>query len=207
MFPGPKTALEQVRAIASAPGSPLELLEFEEVDGGGLDLHVSIDCKGIPYSLGGMPLRARERFHIWVPKDFPFEVPVLVVSHKRFLGFPHVYWGYYLCLYQAPETEWNSSDGIFGFTERVDLFLRKAAAGQLDPVGAPMHPPTTPASKKTDLPTVIPKADTPPAGGEIWFGFATIENISRRRIDITGWRSVLDEEWPDGPIASVEPPS
>ncbi|UWZ85258.1 ThiF family adenylyltransferase [Occallatibacter riparius] len=203
MLQGPKTALEQVRAIASAPGSPLELLEFDEVDDGGLHIHVSIDCSGIPHHQGGMPLRARERFHILVPKGFPFEVPVLVVSHKRFLGFPHVYWGYYLCLYQAPETEWNPSDGMLGFTERVDLFLRNAAAGTLDRVGAPMHPPTTPASRRNDLPTVIPKADTPPTEGHTWFGFATIENISRRRIDITGWKSILDEEWPDGPVAAA----
>lgn len=203
MLSGPKTALEQVRAIASTAGSPLELLEFEEVDGGGLHLHVSIDCSGIPCCPQGMPLRARERFHILVPKDFPFEAPVLVVSHRRFLGFPHVYWGYYLCLYQAPETEWNPSDGMFGFIERVDLFLRDAAAGRLDPIGAPMHPPTTPASRRADLPIVIPKADTPPTGGDIWFGFATIENISRRRIDITGWRNILEEDWPDGPIATA----
>jgi integrative and conjugative element protein (TIGR02256 family) len=201
MSPGPNIALEQLRAIAAAPGSPLELLDFHEVEGGGLKVHVSIDCLGIVISANGMPLRAREPFYIWVPKDFPFETPVLLVAHRRFLGYPHVYWGCYLCLYQAPETEWNSSDGMFGFMERVDLFLRSAAAGKLDPEGAPMHPPTTPASKRTDLPTVIPKIDAPHTGGNTWFGFATIENISRRRIDITGWTSVLDEQWPDVPLA------
>lgn len=203
MSPGAIMALEQLHAIAAAPGSPLELLDFDELASGNLKLHVSINCDSIVASPGGMPLRTRERFYILVPQDFPFEAPVLVVSHKRFMGYPHVYWGYYLCLYQAPETEWNSSDGMFGFVERVDLFLRSAAAGKLDPVGAPMHPPTTPASKRTGLPTVIPKADAPQTGGAIWFGFATIENISRRRIDITGWRSISDEEWPDVPIAAA----
>jgi integrative and conjugative element protein (TIGR02256 family) len=201
MSPGPSTALEQLRAIEAVPGSPLELLDFEELEGGRLSVQVSINCLGIVTSPGGMPLRARERFYIRVPEDFPFEAPVLLVSHERFLGYPHVYWGCYLCLYQAPETEWNSSDGMFGFMGRVDLFLRSAAAGKLDPVGAPMHPPTTPASKRKDLPTVIPKVDAPHTGGDTWFGFATIENVSRRRIDITGWTSVLDEQWPDVPFA------
>lgn len=201
MFSGRNIALEQLRAIAAAPGSPLELLNFDEVAGGGLSAQVSIDCQGIVSSTSGMPLRARERFYIGISKDFPFEAPVLLVSHNRFLGYPHVYWGCYLCLYQAPETEWNSSDGMFGFMERVDFFLRSAAAGKLDPVGAPMHPPTTPASKRTDLPTVIPKVDAPHTGGNTWFGFGTIENISRRRIDITGWTSVLDDKWPDVPLA------
>ena len=201
MSPGPNLALEQLRAIASVPGSPLELLDFDEIEREGLSVHVSIDCSGIVTSPCGMPLRAREPFYIGVPEDFPFEAPVLLVSHKRFLGYPHVYWGRYLCLYQAPETEWNSSDGMFGFMERVDLFLRSAAAGKLDPMGAPMHPPTTPASKKRDLPTVIPKVNAPNTGGDTWFGFATIENISRRRIDVTGWTSVLDEQWPDVPFA------
>jgi integrative and conjugative element protein (TIGR02256 family) len=200
MSPGPSVALEQLRAIAEAPGSPLELLNFGEVEGG-LSVHVSIDCEGIVTDPSGMPLRARERFYIGISEDFPFEAPVLLVSHKRFLGYSHVYWGSYLCLYQAPETEWNSSDGMFGFMERVDLFLRSAAAGNLDPAGAPMHPPTTPASKRTDLPTVIPKVDTPYTRGNIWFGFARIENVSRRRIDITSWTSILDERWPDAPLA------
>ena len=203
MRSGPHAALGQIKAIAAVPGGLLELLEFEETDDGCLVLLISIDCSGIPRSAGGMPLRSRERFHILVPSDFPFEVPVLVVSHSRFLSYPHVYWGYYLCLFQAPETEWNSSDGMFGFIERVDLFLRNAAAGQLDPVGAPMHPPTTPASKRRDLPTVIPKADTPPCGDGIWFGFATIENVSKRRIDLTGWKTILDDEWPEEPSAAA----
>ena len=205
MSPGATMALEQLHAIAAAPGSPLELLDFEELEIGCLKLHISVNCESIVASPDGMPLRTRERFYILVPQGFPFEAPVVVVSHKRFLGYPHVYWGYYLCLYQAPESEWNSSDGMFGFMERVDLFLRSAAAGKLDPVGAPMHPPTTPASTRTDLPTVIPKADAPSTGGDIWFGFATIENISRRRIDISGWTSILDEQWPDVPLASRRP--
>ena len=201
MQSGPSAALAQMQEVAAIPGSPLELLEFEEADDGGLVLLISIDCSGIASKVGGMPLRPRERFVVLVPSDFPFEVPALCVAHNRFLGYPHVYWGHYLCLFQAPEMEWNSSDGMFGFMERVDLFLMNAAAGQLDPVGAPMHPPTTPASNKKDLPTVIPKADTPPYGGDIWFGFAMIENVSKRRIDLTGWKSILDEEWPEEPSA------
>src|SRR5215469_149035 len=201
MSPGPNLALEQLRAIAAAPGSPLELLGFVEVEGGGMSVQVSIDCLDIISSPRGMPLRARERFYIGISNDFPFEAPVFLVSHRRFVDYPHVYWGCYLCLYQAPETEWNSSDGMFGFMERVDLFLLSAAVGKLDPVGAPMHPPTTPGSKRTDLPTVIPKVDVPHTASNTWFGFGTIENISQRRIDITGWRSVLDEQWPDVPFA------
>jgi integrative and conjugative element protein (TIGR02256 family) len=201
MQAGPGAALAQMQAMAALPGSPLEVLEFEEADDGGLVLLISIDCSGIHCEAGGMPLRPRERFVILVPSDFPFEVPAFYVTHNRFLGYPHVYWGHYLCLFQAPETEWNSSDGMFGYMERVDLFLRDAAAGQLDPVGVPMHPPTTPASKRKDLPTVIPKANAPHWGGGIWFGFATIENISKRRIDLTGWKSILDEEWPEEPSA------
>jgi integrative and conjugative element protein (TIGR02256 family) len=203
MRAGPATALAQMQAMASVPGSPIELLDFTEAEAGSLLLHVSVECSGIPLTPGGMPLRPRERFHILVPSDFPFQVPALVVTHNRFLGYPHVYWGYYVCLFQAPETEWNSSDGMFGFMERVDLFLRDAAAGQLDPVGAPMHPPTTPSSKKKDLPTVIPTTDTPQTDGNIWLGFAEIENISKRRIDITGWKNILDVAWPDGPCAAA----
>ena len=34
MSPGPSSALDQLRAIEAAPGSPLELLDFEEVEAG-----------------------------------------------------------------------------------------------------------------------------------------------------------------------------
>jgi integrative and conjugative element protein (TIGR02256 family) len=203
MEAGPRTALDQVQAMAATAGTPLELLEFEETDDGALAFQISIDCSGIPSVPDGMPLRPRERFYILVGRDFPFEAPRLLVSHNRFLCYPHVYWGYYLCLYQAPETEWNPSDGMFGFMERVDLFLRNAAAAQLDPVGVPMHPPTTPASKRNDLPTIIPKANAPLTVGEIWFGFASIENVSKRRVDLTGWKSILDEDWPEEPVAAA----
>ena len=44
MQAGPSAALAQMQEIAAIPGSPLELLEFEEADDGGLVLLISIDC-------------------------------------------------------------------------------------------------------------------------------------------------------------------
>ena len=201
MTAGQAMALEQLREVEAAPDSPLEIVSFAELRNGRLAVHVSVDCSTIPQNADGMPLRSRERFKIYVPSDFPFSQPVLYSTHQRWENYPHVYWATYLCLYQAPDTEWNPSDGMFGFVARIDVFLRDAALGKLDPVGVPLHPPTTPDAGKEDLPTVIPQVDTPTVTDQPWFGFALIREVSQRRIDITGWEGLFGDTWPSTPIA------
>ncbi len=194
-------ALEQLREIEAAPNSPLEIISISNLKGI-VAICVSIDCSTIPQTFGGMPLRQREKLEIRVPRDFPFANPSLYCTHRRWENYPHVYWATYLCLYQAPDTEWNPSDGMFGFVTRIDVFLRAAASGQLDPVGAPLHPPTTPDSGKKDLPTIVPQVDTPrTVAGQPWFGFAAINKVSEHRIDIAGWQNLFADTWPTTPVA------
>jgi proteasome lid subunit RPN8/RPN11 len=200
---GQKIAVEQLQEIEAAPKSPLEILSAKELEDGRVAIYVSVDCSNVPHNDVGMPLRGRERFKIYVPRDFPFSCPQLYTTHRRWENYPHVYWATYLCLYQASDTEWNPSDGMFGFVGRIDLFLRKAATGQLDPIGAPMHPPTTPNSGRNDLPTIVPKADSPSVEGQPWFGFAVTQQVSDRRIDILSWASVFAETWPQEPVAAA----
>ena len=38
--------------------------------------------------------------------------------------------------------------------------------------------------------TVIPRADTPPVGGQPWFGVAHLRVVSDRRVDIYGWSGI-----------------
>lgn len=201
MTAGQAMALEQLREIEAAPDSPLEIISFAEQKNGRLAVYISVDCSTVPQSPEGMPLRNREKLKIYVPSDFPFSHPLLYSTHRRWEGFPHVYWATYLCLYQAPDTEWNPSDGMFGFVARIDTFLRDAALGRLEPVGAALHPPTTPDAGRYDLPTIVPQANAPTVSDQPWFGFALIRQVSERRIDIDGWESLFADVWPTTPVA------
>ena len=54
---------------------------------------------------------------------------------------PHVQWQHLICLYAAPSVEWLPADGMRGLLDRLIAWLRRAAAGDLDPEDQPLHPP------------------------------------------------------------------
>ena len=114
MTNGQTLALEQIREVEAFGDGVLEILSIGERNAI-LFLDCSISTHYLPRAPGGLPLRNRERVAISVPADFPFRPPDVDVRHRRFAGFPHVQWKYHLCLYQAPNTEWDASDGMFGF--------------------------------------------------------------------------------------------
>lgn len=189
---GQQLALRQVRAVAAADPEALEVLSVLEPSeqGGYLGLEVSVDCRGFEHRAGGLRLHERERLLILAPADFPFRKPELSAPHRRWAGTAHVQWGYSLCLYQAPSVEWIASDGMYGFLDRTELWLRTAARGELDPAGAPLHPPV--AYTTRGAPLVIPHADTPTVKDQPWLGWASIQTHGERRIDLTGWTPMRD---------------
>ena len=85
--------------------------------------------------------------------------PDLHFTHKRYADFPHVQWGDSICLYQAPEVEWVPGQGMFGFMDRVNEWLRAAAANELDPAGMPLHPPVVYTANRLH---VVPCKDVSP---------------------------------------------
>ena len=154
---------------------------------------VTVDCTAIEPAPGGLRIRDRERFEIRIPPEFPFAKPEVWVGHTRWAGAPHVQWSRYLCLYLAPAVEWNPSAGMYGLLDRLWLWLGSAARGELDPEGAPLHPPAVYPTENT--PIVIPRVDTPPLGASAWWGVAHLDHRSDKRIEITDW-SRLGEAWP-----------
>lgn len=102
---------------------------------------ISLDTHGIETANDGIHVRARERFRIEVSDTFPATPPTVCADHHRWAGTPHVQWRRQLCLYAAPAVEWNPSDGMRGLISRLNLWLQRAAAGELDPDGQPLHPP------------------------------------------------------------------
>lgn len=184
MSEGQQLALRQLERIVKARPGALDILSTHPPSGqGALRLEVSVSCAAIETASEGLRLRARERFVITVPADFPYEQPGIGTVHRRWAGTPHVQWGKHLCLYQAA-SEWNPADGMFGFAERLEGWLIAAAKDQLDPADAPLHPP---AIYPTGSALIVPRADTPPVASEPWMGAALVRRPSRERVDIVGW--------------------
>jgi integrative and conjugative element protein (TIGR02256 family) len=190
---GQRLALRQLEAIA-AGGEGLEIVSMRELDGD-LDLlllEVSLDCGGFEHRSPGIRLHERERLKIVVGPKFPWNEPSVWATHNDWAGTPHVQWSRSLCLYQA-SAEWRAEDGLFGFLDRLELWLRRAAVGELDPAGAPLHPPAVYTSGKA--PRLVVRTDTPEVGETPWVGMAQLERISENRIDVVGWTEDLDDDF------------
>jgi hypothetical protein len=191
---GQRRALDEVRAIVRTSDGAIELISQSPGDGmfgldpGTLVIEISVDCSSIPRTHAGIKLRSRERLRIHVAPSFPYVTPSLASPHERWAGTPHVNWGRWLCLYQAA-ADWDIQAGMYGYMSRLWLWLTRAAAGELDPADAPLHPPFvmaiwgTPINVRADTPNV---ADTP------WVGYAQLDVRSESRVDVVGWH---DLDW------------
>lgn len=191
MTEGQRLALRQLEAIAATRPQALEILAVREPDEDlrWMRVEVSLDCSGIEQRSPGIRLRQRERLRIYIDPDFPWDHPSAHTTHSNWAGTPHVQWGSFLCLYAAPTVEWQPHDGMFGFLERLDLWLRRAAIGELDPADAPLHPPV--AYPSGSAPRLVIRANAPEVTDAAWIGLARIRRISANRLDVAGWTEDL----------------
>ncbi len=178
-----RLALEQLREVASKNE---ELEVISAVDGSTVAVNVSVSCANFDRAEGGLPLRDRERFIILIDNHFPYKPPYVAVEHLRFAVYPHVNWDVNLCMYVAPQTEWNPSHGMYGFLRRFEYWLRQAALDELDPTGGAMHPPAT---YNATGPMLIPRSDTPAVTDAPWLGEVDLSERSERRLDLIQWGS------------------
>lgn len=206
---GQLLALRQLDQIAVASqGSLMVQSVGEPGDAGSVLVEISVDCSQAEHRVGGIRLRNRERIYLLVPRNFPLEIPSVLVPHRRFAGHPHVQWGFSLCLYQSPATEWSPSDGMFGLIDRLVKWLRHGSRGELDPIGQPLHPPV--AYTSTSAGCVVVRADAPQATASVpWLGVAVMRWRADDRVDLIGWRE-LAEVWPSdyaGTADGIDPRS
>lgn len=154
---GQLLAVAQLRQMAAESLGALEIVSEPVItDRGAICTEFSLDCTRTAVASGGLSLRRRERFVLYVGGDFPFSVPTVVVPHRRWAGTPHVQWGCQLCLYASPSVEWVPADGLFGLVERLLLWLKRAALGELDPDDQPLHPPVAYTSSAHGVTVVHP---------------------------------------------------
>lgn len=199
MTKGQELALAQLEEIAASGNQSLHIESRRDPTDikPWLEVEISFRVGPIPTSDGGLDLRERESFIIRIPPTFPFKRPDVDVPHNRFTGFPHVQWTRHLCLYRS-SAEWNPSDGMFGFLDRLDYWIRQGALNQLEPDLQPLHPPAVYTDRKNGK-LVVPIKDTPPFTGPYWIGVASIQNLERR-IEIIDWHDI-DQIPSDGTLA------
>lgn len=204
MTHGQRLALEQLDEIQRAGDGALTIVDVTPPgpDDSYLVVSISIECSGMQRAPCGLPLRSRERIKLYVPPGFPFEYPAAEAPHRRFAGYPHVLWERFLCLYVSPATEWDASDGMYGFITRLDAWLRDAAQDRLDPEGAPVHPPFM-RRISSQAPFIIPRVNTPAIKDAPWFGLAHLRMVSDRRVDINGWSALEDAVVPENVGAAI----
>lgn len=191
MTPGQQRAvLELQRLHAASEGGFDFLLEDTPPASKWLIVMISLRIGPIAKREGGIDLHDREEFFLLLPPDFPFTPPGLMVAHERFARFPHVVWSNTLCLYQS-KIEWNPAHGLFGFFERLNLWLAKAAINEMDPIEGPLEPPHH-VTDYSQVPFVV-RADVPVPAGERWLGFAALQKHANRH-EIVAWCESL-EDW------------
>ncbi|MDF9277951.1 ThiF family adenylyltransferase [Arthrobacter sp. EH-1B-1] len=183
-------AQRQLSELAEISDGAIQLLGTVS-ENGLTTFTVSLDTSGIDTANDGIRLRARERFEVVVGPSFPYLHPDVNVAHRRWAGTPHVQWGRHLCLYAAPSVEWNPADGMRGLIARLNLWLQRAAAGELDPAGQPLHPPVAYHSYKNgwvvvrpDLGDLVPWAHTGPERVKLLYAWCAKRD---KRIDVLEW--------------------
>jgi integrative and conjugative element protein (TIGR02256 family) len=189
---GQQQGLGELQALASRAAALRIVRTWQE--SGYLLADISVDCSNLRPAAGGVRMRPRERLTIGVPTEFPFAIPFVRTPHLRWAGTPHVQWGRQPCLYVSPSAEWNPADGMPGYIERLMLWLERAAAGELDAPGEPLHPPVAYPSGEAGL--IVVRANASRADGDQpWLGVALLRQPSTGRADLVGWRAI-DETWP-----------
>jgi integrative and conjugative element protein (TIGR02256 family) len=189
-------AAEQFAELAAGSDGAIEVVATTSGDDS-MTFTISLDTRGIPTSNGGIRVRARERFDIIVGSVFPYKPPSVMVHHRRWAGMPHVQWARVLCLYAAPEVEWNPADGMRGLVARLNLWLQRAAEGTLDPDGQPLHPPVTYSSYDAgwiivnpDLGELVPWRDQVTCSKtELLYAWCSRNG---ERVDVIEWLKPLD---------------
>ncbi|MGE3803430.1 MAG: hypothetical protein AB7K24_02015, partial [Gemmataceae bacterium] len=191
MTPGQQRSIRELQRLHAVNPDDFELLSEPGIVEGRVLVPFSIRLGPMEFAAGGLELREREEFILHIPPDFPFEYPRLTVTHDRFAGFPHVIWVHTICLYRSA-VDWNPRDGLFGFFDKLQAWLGRAATNNLDPVDAALEPPHH-VTDFSQVPFVV-RANAPVAPGSFWIGFAQLEK-STNRTELVAW-SETGEDWP-----------
>ncbi|HWB12783.1 MAG TPA: ThiF family adenylyltransferase [Gemmataceae bacterium] len=195
---GHDRARRELERLHHADPDGFEILDEPQVVDGRLRAEISIRIGPLETAEGGLDLREREDFILFIPADFPFAYPSIRVSHKRFASFPHVIWAKTICLYPSA-VHWNPGDGLYGFFDRLRSWLGRAAVNNMDPVEGPLEPPHHVTD--SSLPPFVIRCNAPVAPGQFWLGLAELEKHANR-IELVAWHDP-SKDWPEGRTSAL----
>jgi len=183
-------AITELRQIEAASQGSLEILGIVEPAAAGkwLGIKISVSCEGFERREHGFKLRDRERFLLYVPPNYPYAPPSTFAPGHRFAFHEHVTWigrGVNICVYYSSDQQWQPELRMAGFVDRLLGLLERAARGEADAIGAPIHPPVINEGEVEEF--FVAQVDAPTING-VWLGYAELDQKSDRRFDITGWR-------------------
>lgn len=199
MTPGQHRALDEFARLCANSEGAIEFVSKEVSAGDNIELCFTLLIGNRDRAPGGLNLREREDFLLYVPPEYPFAKPNLATPHKRFAGFPHVTWSRWICLYQSA-LEWVPTDGLFGFFERLDQWLSSAAKNDMDPPEGPLEPPHY--FHSASAPPIVVTADSPVQAGESWLGLAEL-SLRENYVELTGWHDLAEAPGGDAHVALV----
>jgi ThiF family protein/E2/UBC family protein A len=192
---GQRQAVAELSRIERASNNRLAVnFDSDRIDNyGRLLIDIELDCSNVMVTDGGAELQEREIVTLCIPGGFPFQKPGALLHNPRLAAQPHVQWRRHLCLYEA-DADWDASDGMMGFINRLAGWFMGAARRTLGMPGEPADPPVT--YPVHDAGCVVIEPDLPEecaaawTGGSSWFGAAVLYRQNDFRVNILGWESL-----------------
>jgi ThiF family/Prokaryotic E2 family A/Prokaryotic homologs of the JAB domain len=192
---GQRQAIAELSRIERASNNRLAVnFNSYRIDNyGRLLIDIELDCSNVMVADGGADLQERESVTLCIPGGFPFQRPGALLHNPRLATQPYVQWRRHLCLYEA-DADWDASDGMMGFINRLAGWFMGAARRTLGMPGEPVDPPVT--YPVHDAGCVVIEPDLPEecaeawANGSSWFGAAVLYRQNDFRINILGWESL-----------------
>jgi hypothetical protein len=199
---GQRQAVAEMRRIRDASNGALNFDDSaSQPDARGwLPLKIDLDCRNTPTVSSGAQLGRRQTVTILVPPNFPFGQPIAVSHDKGLATQHHVQWGKFICLY-PPNADWDASDGMMGYINRLAEWFLRAASATLDAPGEPIDPPVAYAARTAGCMVVdheLPaKCIAACAAGQSWAGAAVLCQVDDDRVDVLAWLNADDEIYRD----------
>lgn len=138
--PGQRQARSELFELADRHPSLLGVTDLH-VGKGEFHAQVRIDTRNIERVAAGLPIATdHEDIELWFDGNYPDRPPTALVTHDRFVGYPHVLVGRILCIYLDTDREWHPALGAGGVIASLLQWLQDAAADRFDARTALYHP-------------------------------------------------------------------
>ena len=180
-----RETLEEFSAAADAIGW-LNICDAT-IEGDAACITIEVDTTVYSKGTGGLPVNAREYIAVLVGGDFPWLLPTALVKHWRWVGFPHVLSGRFLCLYLDPSSQWNPADGAAGYLARLSDWFSEAIAGEFDPKIALFHPVGGVPHRTPGAPTIVVEGQLPFEGEGLHWQRILLRERTPHRADAVAW--------------------